>query len=201
MLTSEVAERSASVDPHHQVTTADAKGKGLIQEGANSGRHPRSVIVITHRRPRETWQQCEDRYWRQQEDYHREEERRRQEWNRHRDHWNCPFFIHCWEENIKLPTIRDCPECNGYDRYDRSDRRYHDGNRRFDGPIRGRASIHDRLGAGSVCTTGLAIVFSIFPGTRKNLKRWLMHGFPMSSFSAGTPILIEWSQENIIVHR
>ena len=44
-------------------------------------------------------------------------------------------------------------------------------------------------GAGSVCTTGLAIVFSIFPGTRKNLKRWLMHGFPMSSYSAGTPII------------
>jgi len=56
-------------------------------------------------------------------------------------------------------------------------------------------------GAGSVCTTGSAIVFNIFPGTRKNLKRWLMHGFLMSSFSAGTPILIGWSQENIIAHR
>jgi len=45
-------------------------------------------------------------------------------------------------------------------------------------------------GAGSVCTTGLAIVFNISPGTRKSLKRWLMRGFPMSSFSAETPILI-----------
>ena len=53
VLTSEAAERSASVDPQHQITTADAKGKGLIQEGANSGRPPRSGIVITHRRPRE----------------------------------------------------------------------------------------------------------------------------------------------------
>jgi len=56
-------------------------------------------------------------------------------------------------------------------------------------------------GAGSVCTTGLVIVFWIFPGTRRNLKRWLMRGFPMSSFSVGTPILIGWSQENIIAHR
>ena len=56
-------------------------------------------------------------------------------------------------------------------------------------------------GAGSVCTTGLVIVFWIFPGTRRNLKRWLMHGFPMSSSSAGMPILIGWSQENIVVHR
>jgi hypothetical protein len=36
-------------------------------------------------------------------------------------------------------------------------------------------------GAGSVCTTGLVIVSNIFLGTRKNLRRWLMHGFPMSS--------------------
>ena len=76
VLTSLAAERSASVDPQHQITTADAKGKGLIQEGINPGRPPRSGIVIAHRRPRETWQQREDRYWRRQEEYHREEERR-----------------------------------------------------------------------------------------------------------------------------
>ena len=55
VLTSEAAEKSASVDPLHQITAADAKGKGLIQEGNSSGRPPRSSIVITHRRPRETW--------------------------------------------------------------------------------------------------------------------------------------------------
>jgi len=45
-------------------------------------------------------------------------------------------------------------------------------------------------GAGSVCTIGLAIVFNIFLGTRKNLKKWLMLGFPMSSYFAGMPIPI-----------
>jgi len=30
VLTSEAADRNASVDPQHQVTTNDAKGKGLI---------------------------------------------------------------------------------------------------------------------------------------------------------------------------
>ena len=45
-----------------------------------------------------------------------------------------------------MPTVRDCPECNGYDRYDRSDRCYHDDDRRFNRPIRGRAPDHDRLG-------------------------------------------------------
>ena len=32
-------------------------------------------------------------------------------------------------------------------------------------------------GADSVCTTGLVIVSNIFPGTRKNLRSWLMHEF------------------------
>jgi len=45
-------------------------------------------------------------------------------------------------------------------------------------------------GAGSACTTGLAIVFNIFLGTRKNLKKWLMLGFPMSSYFPGMPIFI-----------
>jgi len=56
-------------------------------------------------------------------------------------------------------------------------------------------------GAGSVCTTGLAIVFNILLGTRKSLKRWLMRGFPMSPFSAETPILIGWSQRRVVAHR
>jgi len=124
VLTSEAAEMSASVDPKHQITADDAKGKGLIQEGTSSGRPPRFGIVITHTWHRETRQQREDRYRRQQEDRRREEERRRQEWNQHKDHWNCLFFIHYWEQNIKLPTVRDCPECNGYNRNDRPNRQY-----------------------------------------------------------------------------
>ena len=201
VLTSEAAERSASVDPQHQVTTADAKGRGLVQEGNSSGRPPRSGIVITHRRPRETWQQQEDRYRRQQEDYRREEEKRRQEWNRHRDQWNCPFFIHCWEENSKLPTVRDCPECNGYDRYDRSDRNYRDNDCVSMGRLEGEHPSMNGWGADSVYTIGLVIVSSICPGTRKNLRRWLMHEFPTNSYFAGMPIRIGWSQWKIIAQQ
>jgi len=54
VLTLEAAEKRASVDPRHQITTDDAKGKGLIQEGTSSGRSPRSGIVISHRRHQET---------------------------------------------------------------------------------------------------------------------------------------------------
>jgi len=65
VLTSETAERNTSVDPQHQITTDDAKGKGLLREGSSSRWPPRSGIVITHRRYRENWQQREDRYRRQ----------------------------------------------------------------------------------------------------------------------------------------
>jgi len=61
--------------------------------------------------------------------------------------------------------------------------------------LRGERSFMIGWGAGS------AIVLNIFPETRKNLKRWLMHGFPMSSSSVGMPILIGWSQGKIIAHR
>jgi len=69
------------------------------------------------------------------------------------------------------------------------------------GRIGGERPCMTDWGADSVCTTGSAIVLSIFPGTRKNLKRWLMRGFPMSSSSVGTPILIGWSRGRVIAHR
>ena len=60
VITLETAKKNTSVDPQHQVTVGDAKGKGLIKEGSSSSRPPRSGVVITHRRHRETWQQRED---------------------------------------------------------------------------------------------------------------------------------------------
>jgi hypothetical protein len=104
----ETAEKNTLVDPQHQITIDDTKEKGLLREGSSSGWCPRSGVVITHRWYQENWQQHEDQYRRQQEERHREE------WNRHKDHWDCTFFVHYWEQNIKLPTVEDCPECNCY---------------------------------------------------------------------------------------
>jgi len=69
------------------------------------------------------------------------------------------------------------------------------------GRLGGERQFMISLGAGSVYTIGLVIVLNIFPGTKKSLKRWLMHEFPMSSYFAGMLILIGWSQGNIVVHR
>jgi len=56
-------------------------------------------------------------------------------------------------------------------------------------------------GTDSAYMTGSVIASGIFPGTKKNLKKWLMLGFPMSSYSAGMPTLIKWSQGKIVAHR
>jgi hypothetical protein len=36
VLTSEAAEKNASVDPQHRITTDDAKSKGLLRESSSS---------------------------------------------------------------------------------------------------------------------------------------------------------------------
>jgi hypothetical protein len=67
VLTSEAAEKNASVDPQHRITTDDAKSKGLLGESSSSGKPPQPGIVITHRRQQEGWRQRRDRYRQQQE--------------------------------------------------------------------------------------------------------------------------------------
>ena len=69
-----------------------------------------------------------------------------------------------------MPTVRDSPECNGYDRYDRSDRRYHNDDRRFNGLIRGRASVHDRLGGRLSVHDRLGDCVEYFPWNQEGLE-------------------------------
>jgi hypothetical protein len=47
VLTSEATEKNASVEPQHQITIDDAKGKGLLRESGSSKKPPRPGIVIT----------------------------------------------------------------------------------------------------------------------------------------------------------
>jgi hypothetical protein len=50
VLTSEAAEKNASVDPQNRITTDDTKGKGLLEESSSSKKPPRPGVVITHQR-------------------------------------------------------------------------------------------------------------------------------------------------------
>ena len=44
------------------------------------------------------------------QEYQRELEKERYERKQAESYWNCPFFRHCWNEGLKLPTRHDYPE-------------------------------------------------------------------------------------------
>lgn len=56
-------------------------------------------------------------------------------------------------------------------------------------------------GVDSVCMTGLVSVSVIFPETKRNLRRWRMREFSMSSYFAEMLILIGWNQGKTIIDR
>ena len=68
-------------------------------------------------------------------------------------HWDCRFFIHCWNEGLKLPTRHDYPKCSNQYwefRQSQNNRRsihtqdaYHHNN--MDRRLK-NGSIHNRLG-------------------------------------------------------
>jgi len=66
------------------------------------------------------------------------------------------------------------------------------------GRLRGEHQFMIGLGADSVYTIGLVIVFNIFPGIKKSLKRWQMLGFPMNSYSAGMLIPIAATTSSMV---
>jgi hypothetical protein len=91
-----------------------------------------------------------NKFQRQHEEARREEEMIR----RQKDHWRCPFFIYCWEEGIKLPSVDNCPECNGPFRDSQCFKRPCFDNRKQRSIIRDkrdyeekRVPVHDRLGS------------------------------------------------------
>ena len=50
--------------------------------------------------------------WLEEQEYQRQQEKERYERKQAESHWNCPFFRHCWNEGLKLPTRNICPECS-----------------------------------------------------------------------------------------
>jgi hypothetical protein len=145
VLTSARAKQDGSVDPTRQVTVeqvhreASRTLKSQVEVGESSRPKPR----VTTRILLNKWQrqQEKERYQKQkyEEERHRfEEEARRRELEEHvreqeRAHLGCAFFRHCWNEGLKLPTLKNCPECN--DKY--SEYRQETVNRR---------SAHQRIG-------------------------------------------------------
>ena len=100
VLTSESAKKSGAVDPRNQAAPKDVKGKRRMEDDDDGLGEPRRHV---------TSQFLLNKYQRQHECSRSREEAMR----RHEDHWRCPFFIHCWESNLRLPSTDNCTECNG----------------------------------------------------------------------------------------
>jgi hypothetical protein len=145
VLTLARAKQDGSVDPTHQVTVEQVHKeaprilKSQIEVGESSRTKPRVTTRILlnkwQRQPekeRYRKQKYEEEKRRFEEEAHRkelEEHAREQE----RAHRGCTFFRHCWNEGLKLPTLKNCPDCS--DKY--TEYRQETINRR---------SVHERIG-------------------------------------------------------
>jgi hypothetical protein len=122
VLTSESAKEAKAVDSARQILVAEYQemkkkqdrqiSRLHVLETSKSGemhRRPTVRILLNKwQRQKEKAQMCQERdYWRYQEECER---RRIQEENEY--HWNSPFFQHCWNEGLKLPTLNNCPKCS-----------------------------------------------------------------------------------------
>jgi len=67
-------------------------------------------------------------------------------------------------------TVQDCPECNGYRWYDRSDRGFQNNDRCFNELIKGRTSFHNRLGGRLSVHDRLGKRIGHFPRNQEELE-------------------------------
>jgi hypothetical protein len=145
VLTSARARQDRAVDPEHQVTLEQVHGEAprVLKSHTEVGESSRAKPWVTTLILLNKWQRQleKERY---QKRRHEEEKRRADEQACRRDlkqytrkeeraHWGCAFFSHCWNEGLKLPTLRNYPECS--DRY--FEYRQETANRR---------SVHERIG-------------------------------------------------------
>jgi hypothetical protein len=127
VLTSARARQDGAVDPARKVTLEQVHGEAphVLKSHVEVGESSRAKPRVTTRILLNKWQRQleKERYQkrRHEEERHRaEEEAHRRDFEQYtreqeRAHWGCAFFRHCWNEGLKLPTLRNCPECS--DRY------------------------------------------------------------------------------------
>jgi hypothetical protein len=92
----------------------------------------------TNKRPYQTSEGLIRKYQRRQEeqaqDYADQD-------NSYDPHWECEFFRFCWNEGMRLPSIQECPACNGAEDYYQGSSSW-----QTHRPAKQRKSVHERLG-------------------------------------------------------
>jgi hypothetical protein len=124
VLTSARAKQDGSVDPTRQVTVEQVHKeaprilKSQIEVGESSRTKPRVTSrILLNKWQRQQEKECYQKQKYEEEKQRFEEEAHRRELEEHareqeRAHWGCAFFRHCWNKGLKLPTLKNCPECS-----------------------------------------------------------------------------------------
>jgi hypothetical protein len=124
VLTSTRAKQDGSVDPTRQVTVEQVHReaphvlKSQVEVGESSRTKPRvTTRILLNKWQRQQEKECYQKQKYEEERRRFEEEARRKELEEYareqeRAHWGCAFFRHCWNEGLKLPTLKNCPECS-----------------------------------------------------------------------------------------
>ena len=127
-------ERQISADEYREIKRCRDKQKSRYEQGGTSKarairlRVTSRILLNKWRRQKKKDYQC----WLEDQEYQRQQKKERYERKQAESHWNCPFFRHCWNEGLKLPTRCNFLECsNQYVEFRRSQTN--------------RRSIHERL--------------------------------------------------------
>jgi hypothetical protein len=113
--------------------------KSHVEIGESSRAKPRvTTCILLNKWQHQLEKECYQKRKHEEERRRDEEEARRRDLEQYtheqeRADWGCAFFRHYWNEGLKLPTLRNCPECS--DRY--LEYRQETANRR---------SVHERIG-------------------------------------------------------
>jgi hypothetical protein len=148
VLTSARAKQGGAVDPARQVTLEQVHGEAprVLKSHVEVGGSSRTKLRVTTRILLNKWQRQQEKehYQRQRHEEERrrfEEEVRKKELEQYtreqeRAHWGCAFFRHCWNEGLKLRTLRNCPECSDkYFEYRQETVNHHPSMRELEGCI------------------------------------------------------------------
>jgi hypothetical protein len=144
VLNSARVRQGGAVDPERQVTLEQVHGEAprILKSHVEIRESSRAKPRVTTHILLNMWQRQLEKERYQKRKYE-EEGRRAEEEARRRDleqytreqehaHWGCAFFRQCWNEGLKLPTLRNCPEC--------SDRHFE-----YRQEIANRRSVHERI--------------------------------------------------------
>ena len=120
VLTSAKSREARTVDPKMQISAdeyreirkcRDQQGSRYEQgetskDGATKPRVTSWILLNKWRRQKEKDYQC----WLKDQMYQHQLKKEEYERKQAKLHWNCPFFRHCWNEGLKLPTRHDYSE-------------------------------------------------------------------------------------------